>query len=60
MSEDGYGLDKVARLAAKESAEPGLPIRLEPEFPFEVVAFDPGFIESLFSEHQAPQILQLK
>lgn len=43
MSEDGYGLDKVARLAAKESAEPGLPIRLEPEFPFEVVAFDPGF-----------------
>ncbi|MCB1209195.1 MAG: hypothetical protein KDK97_07710 [Verrucomicrobiales bacterium] len=43
MSEDGYGLDKVARLAAKESEEPGLPIRLEPEFPFEVVAFDPGF-----------------
>jgi hypothetical protein len=43
MSEDTSGLDKAARLAAKESDDDVPPIRLEPEFPFEVVAFDPGF-----------------
>jgi hypothetical protein len=43
MSEDGYGLDKAARLAAKKGADIEPPVRLEPEFPFELVAFDPGF-----------------
>ena len=43
MSEDGYGLDKAARLAAKEEEEPQPCLRLDPEFPFEVVAFDPPF-----------------
>jgi hypothetical protein len=41
MSEDNYGLDKAARLAGKEEDEPPAPVELEPEFPFEVVAFDP-------------------
>ena len=41
MSEDNHGLDKAARLAAKEAEEVEPPMRLEPEFPFEVVAFDP-------------------
>ena len=44
MSEDGSGLDKAARLAAQEEEEVEPPIRLEPEFPFEVVAFDLEFI----------------
>jgi hypothetical protein len=43
MSEDGYGLDKAARLAAEEAEEIKPPMRLEPEFPFEVVAFDLEF-----------------
>lgn len=43
MSEDTYGLDKAARLAAEEAEEIRQPVRLEPEFPFELVAFDPGF-----------------
>jgi hypothetical protein len=43
MSEDSYGLDKEARLEAKETDEVEPPVRLEPEFPFEVVAFDPKF-----------------
>jgi hypothetical protein len=43
MSEDGYGLDKAARLAAQEADEVVPAMRLEPEFPFEVVAFDPRF-----------------
>jgi hypothetical protein len=42
MSEDTYGLDKSARLAAREADEVVPIMRLEPEFPFEVVAFDPG------------------
>jgi hypothetical protein len=45
MSEDGYGLDKAARLAAQEAEEVEPPMRLEPEFPFEVVAFDLEFWE---------------
>jgi hypothetical protein len=45
MIEDGYGLDKAARLAAKEGADIEPPVRLEPEFPFEVVAFDLEFFE---------------
>ncbi len=47
MSEDGYGLDKKARLAAQEAEEVEPPMRLEPEFPFEVVAFDPNFLDWL-------------
>ncbi len=43
MSKDSYGLDKAARLEAKEMDEVEPPIQLEPEFPFEVVAFDPEF-----------------
>jgi hypothetical protein len=43
MSEDGYGLDKAALLAAEKAEEVDPRIRLEPEFPFEVVAFDPEF-----------------
>ena len=43
MSEDGHGLDKAARLAAKENEEIEPSVLLEPEFPFEVVAFDAGF-----------------
>ena len=43
MSEDSYGLDKAARLEAKEAEEIEPPMRMEPEFPFEVVAFDPEF-----------------
>ena len=43
MSEDGYGLDKAARLAAKQGDEHEAPVSLEPEFPFEVVALDPYF-----------------
>jgi hypothetical protein len=43
MSEDSYGLDKAARLAAQEAEEVEPHIRLEPEFPFEVVAFDLEF-----------------
>jgi hypothetical protein len=44
MSEDSYGLDKAARLAATEADEIEPPIRLEMKFPFEVAAFDPGFL----------------
>jgi hypothetical protein len=44
MSEDSYGLDKAARLEAKETDEVEPPIQLEPEFPFEVVAFDLNFL----------------
>jgi|GEM_PF-6343621 len=44
MSEDTHGLDKAARLAAQEAEEIKPPVRLEPEFPFEVVAFDPELI----------------
>ncbi len=47
MSEDGYGLDKAARLAAEEAEEIKPPMRLEPEFPFEIVAFDPELILSM-------------
>ncbi len=43
MSDDNHGLDKAARLAAKQEEEPQAPVFLEPEFPFEVVAFDPEF-----------------
>ncbi len=43
MSEDSNGLDKAARLAAQEADEVELPVHLEPEFPFEVVAFDLEF-----------------
>lgn len=43
MSEDAYGLDKAARLETKEAEEIEPPMRLEPEFPFEVVAFDLEF-----------------
>ena len=43
MSEDSYRLDKVARLAAQALDEVEPPVRLEPEFPFEVVAFDLEF-----------------
>lgn len=43
MNEDGYGLDKAARLAAQVADEVELPVHLEPEFPFEVVAFDLEF-----------------
>ncbi len=51
MSEDSYGLDKAARLEAKEAEDIERPMRLEPEFPFELVAFDPGFfgLESFVS-----------
>ena len=45
MSEDSYGLDKAARLEAKEAEEVEPPMRLEPEFPFELVAFDSKFFE---------------
>jgi len=44
MSEDNHGLDKAARLAAKQE-EAEAPVLLEPEFPFEVVPFDPKFLE---------------
>lgn len=52
MSEDTSGLDKAARLAAKEVADIEPPVRLEPEFPFAVVAFDSRFfgLESFASE----------
>jgi hypothetical protein len=60
MSEDKYGLDKVARLAAKEPNEAASQVWLEPEFPFAVVAFDPEFIEVLFSGLLVPQIRQSK
>lgn len=43
MSEDDYGLDKAAELAVKNTDEPEAPIKLEPEFPFEFVAFDLQF-----------------
>jgi hypothetical protein len=43
MSEDSYGLDKAARLEAKEAEEIEQSMSLEPEFPFEVVAFDLEF-----------------
>jgi hypothetical protein len=46
MSEDGYGLDKAARLAAQEAEEVEPPMRLEPEFPFQIVELDPSFFES--------------
>ena len=44
MSEDNHGLDKAARLAAKQEEEPKAPVLLEPEFPYEVVAFDLNFL----------------
>ena len=44
MIEDGYGLDKAVRLAAKQEEEFKAPVLLEPEFPFEVVAFDLNFL----------------
>jgi len=42
---DGYGLDKAARLKAKHEAEAEKekPPPLEPEFPWVCEAFDPGF-----------------
>jgi hypothetical protein len=43
MSEDNHGLDKAARLAAKQEEEPEAPVFFEPEFPYEVVAFDAEF-----------------
>ena len=42
MSEDSYGLNKAARLAANQE-EPEAPVLLEPDFPYEVVAFDAEF-----------------
>ena len=44
MSEDNHGLDKAARLAGKQEEESKAPVLLEPEFPFEVVAFDLNFL----------------
>ncbi len=43
MSEDNHGLDKAARLAANQGDEHEAPVSLEPEFPYEVVAFDLNF-----------------
>jgi len=43
MSEDGYGLDKAARLAAQEVEEIEPLMRLEPEFPLEVIPLDLEF-----------------
>ena len=43
MSSDGCGLDKAARLEAQQQEEQAAVQELEPEFPFTVVAFDPGF-----------------
>lgn len=44
MSGDEFGLDKKKRLDAKREAEEQQPApQLEPEFPFDVVAFDPVF-----------------
>jgi hypothetical protein len=44
---DGYGLDKGARLTAKHEAdaEADKPPPLEPEFPWVCEAFDPGFFD---------------
>lgn len=42
---DGFGLDKAARLKAKQEAEVEAekPPPLEPEFPYVCEAFDPEF-----------------
>ena len=49
---DGYGLDKAARLKTKHEAEAvaDKPPPLEPAFPYVCEAFDPGF----FSIHADP------
>jgi hypothetical protein len=39
--EDGFGLDKEARLRVERESEEKLPEPLNPPFPFMVVAVDP-------------------
>lgn len=45
IAQDSYGLNKSARLAAEYAAqkEADTPAPLDPEFPFEVLAFDASY-----------------
>ncbi len=61
MSEDGYGLNKAARLEAKGAEEVEPPMHLEPEFPFEVVAFDLDFWEgNFFNQKGTPTLMNFR
>ena len=47
MSEQKYGLNKIARLAAerKASGQDLSALRLQPDFPYNTQPFDPGFFD---------------
>ena len=54
LEQDGFGLNKAARLKAERQKEitAGQPAPLDPDFPYRVQPFDPLFFDA-WDEHPA-------